>query len=114
MGCFSWITSDTKRSISASGSSRGALPVYLITPTDEAIFEPEYEGYGIFGGHDAMALLARWNAPDKCNGDDSHDRIVGIHLQATQIKYPLKFAEAVAPYASLEASEPCLNQGFFY
>lgn len=120
MGFFSWKTADTLRSISNSSSVRGALPVYLITPDNEKIYEPEYEGYGIFGGYDAYQLLAQWNVPEQCNGDIDHDRIVGIHIgcydkDMAKLKYPLKFAEASHwNYDDLEYSESCPDQGFFY
>ena len=58
MGFFSWITSDTHESISNAYSDRGALPVYLYCPDGTKIYEPDYQGYGDFGGHDAYALLA--------------------------------------------------------
>lgn len=115
MGFFSWKTSDTHRSISNSFSVRGTFPVYLVTPDDEKILETCYEGYGIFGGHDAYALLARWNRPDACNGDDEHDRLIGIQLDEKQIRYPLKFSESEgARYEHLTAAETCEEQGYFY
>lgn len=120
MGFFSWKTSDTQKSISNVCSSRGALPVYLVTPQNKKIYEPEYEGYGVFGGYDAYALLAKWNCPAKCNGDEEHDRLIGIDIgcypeQIAKLKYPLKFAEDPRKnYEDLEAAENCPNQGYFY
>ena len=76
MGLFSWLTSDTKESIRNRYHKRKALPVYLITPENEKIYEPKYEGYGVFGGHDVFVLLARWNVPEVCTGDDVLDRAV--------------------------------------
>lgn len=64
MGFFSWITSDTHKSISNAYSTRGALPVYLLVPDDyggEPIYEPNYDGYGRFDGRDAYDLVADWN-----------------------------------------------------
>lgn len=120
MGFFSWKTSDTQKSISNVYSCRGALPVYLITPDNEKIFEPEYEGYGVFGGHDAYALLAKWNCPEKCTGNEEKDRNIGIDLQfgtakGNSIKFPLKFAETKnAKYENLPAAENDPEQGYFY
>lgn len=124
MGVFSWMTSDTKKSISICGSSRGPLPVYLVTPDNKFIFEPEYQGYGIFGGYDAYCLLAKWNAPEQCVGDyetrdaeiHEEDRHLGIELALSgkPLKYPLKFAENKIPYDRLEASSTCPDQGLFY
>lgn len=123
MGFFSWKTSDTNKSISNNCSVYGALPVYLITPQNEKIYEDDYEGYGIFGGYDAYALLAKWNVPEQCNDDVEHDRLIGIELffdnlkddGSTNLKYPLKFAENKnANYDELPPSVDCPSQGFFY
>ena len=117
MGFFSWLTSDTRKSISNRYSRRRALPVYLVTPDNEHIFEKRYEGYGEFGGFDAYALLAKWNCPEKCTGNPDDDRIVGINLafSGEEIKYPLKFSQNPdARYEDLEAAERCPNQGYFY
>ena len=117
MGFFSWKTSDTQQSISNTFSSRGPLPVYLITPDDEKIFEPRYQGFGIFGGFDAYALLAKWNVPEECNGDIEHDRLIGIVLEIERgpAKFPLKFAEN--PQCSYDELPRALDdpaQGYFY
>ncbi|WP_041914351.1 hypothetical protein [Selenomonas ruminantium] len=118
MGFFSWTTSDTERSISNMYSTKGALPVYLLCPDGTKIHEQCYEGYGVFGGSDAYALLARWNAPNECNGDDDHDRLVGINLQChrkSEVKFPLKFVEdGSLNYDEVDESEDCPMQGFFY
>lgn len=121
MGFFSWKTSDTHESISNSASNRGALPVYLLCPhNNEVIYEACYDGYGVFGGHDAYALLARWNSPELCCGDDDVDREIGISLECSDeypsnVKYPLKFVEDDSlSYDDVDASEQCPYQGFFY
>ena len=116
MGFFSWKTSDTKRSISNCYSTRGTFPVYLVTPENEHILETEYGGYGIFGGLDAYALLAKWNKPELCTGNENQDRRIGIDLFFNgKAKYPLKFSENKdATYESLPAAEDCEYQGYFY
>ena len=64
MGFFSWKTADDDQSIYNRYSECGARPVYLIQPEGRpAILEPNYEGYGIFGGTDAYVWLARENLP---------------------------------------------------
>jgi hypothetical protein len=89
--------------------------VYLLQPDGEPIREDNYEGYGVFGGVDAHALLARWNAPDECVGDDEEDRRVGIFLEDTAVRFPLKFVENPAiSYAHALPSRSCLDQGYFY
>ena len=120
MGFFSWITSDTHESISNAYSDRGALPVYLYCPDGTKIYEPDYQGYGDFGGHDAYALLAEWNCPEKCTGNEEDDRYIGIDIgcydeQMAKLKYPLKFAESDEyTYEELEPAVSCPNQGYFY
>lgn len=115
MGFFSWLTSDTEISISNRFSKRRALPVYLITPDNERIFEKHYEGYGVFGGFDAYALLAKWNYPEMCNGDIDHDRTIGIFLCDEESEYQLKFSQSPnARYEDLPPAKRCPNQGYSY
>lgn len=108
MGMFSWKTSDTKEPIRIVGCRGGALKVYLVTPEGKSIYEPRYRGYGKFGGLDAHALLAKWNAPELCCGDEEKDRLVGIKLQYSgkELKFPLKFSQnPEAKYEDLEPAE---------
>lgn len=116
MGFFSWKTSDTDRSICNSYSGRDTFTVYMLSPDGKHLEESEYEGYGVFGGVDAYVHLARMNAPDECNGDDEHDRAVGLDLAFGEDppKYPLKFVEKPVPYEYAAASENCDYQGYFY
>ena len=119
MGFFSWKTSDTNKSISNIYSSRGTFPVYLLLPDDSFIEEPEYQGYGIFGGEDVYALVARWNARERCTGDPREDRSVGIELACRDednaaLGYPIKIVEHPVPYEDALPSESCEYQGFFY
>lgn len=83
MGYFSWLTSDTKESISVTSSSRSCRPVFLLQPNDEgAILEEAYEGYGEFGGVDAYIWLATKNLPAKTlkglSLDETRDLGVGL------------------------------------
>ena len=122
MGFFSWKTSDTDKSISNKYSIEGALPVYVLIPKEFGggyIEENNYEGYGIFGGKDIYALVARWNKPELCNGDDDHDRSIGINIACydednAKLKYPIKITENVMLYEHARASNECPYQGFFY
>lgn len=123
MGYFSWLTCDTERSISNRDSDRGTFPVYVLIPKEFGgghIEETDYDGYGRFGGQDIYSLVARWNAPDKCNGNDDNDRLVGIDIacedsQNESLRYPIKIAEnpdAVYEYQSYSCN--CPAQGYFY
>lgn len=119
MGFFSWVTSDTHKGIRNRYSEGGALPVYVYCPDGTTIFEPDYEGYGVFGGKDIYALVARWNAPELCCGEDEEDRDIGIDLacfdsENWKLKYPIKIAES--PNFTYEELEPCIgdpNQGLY-
>ena len=119
MGFFSWITGDTGKSIMNKYSEGGTLPVYLYCPNGTKIYEPDYEGYGEFGGHDAYALLAQWNRPDLCCGNEDEDRHIGIDIgcydeQMARLKYPLKFAESPdLRYEDLPPAKSCPYQGYF-
>lgn len=63
MGFYSYLTCDTKESIANVHSVRECRPVYLLQPGGkEPIFEPEYDGYGEFGGVQSCTWLARQNA----------------------------------------------------
>ena len=64
MGCFSYITADTERSISIRYSVSGTFPVAVLIPEEfggGAIIENYYEGYGEFGGYDIFEMIATWN-----------------------------------------------------
>ena len=117
MGFFSWVTSDTRKSISNQYSKKGALPVYLLCPDNNHIYEDNYQGYGNFGGRDAHALLAQWNAPEECSGNDDQDRMIGIDLvfnRPEKVTFPLKFAQKPLNYEDVKPSKDCPDQGFFY
>jgi len=117
MGYFSWKASDTKVSIGNRDSISGSSPCYLLTPSGEKHFEDDYEGYGVFGGVDAYALLAEMNVPEDCNGDADHDRQIGINLAFGDKKllFPIKIVEDPKhTYSTVGASEICPDQGFFY
>lgn len=68
MGFFSWKTADTRSTIWNRHAYEQGGPrhrtVYMLSPDGAApIEEPAYEGYGVFGGVDAFAHLARMNLP---------------------------------------------------
>lgn len=118
MGFFSWITSDTKRSVANIYSTREVFPVYVLCPDGSTLYEESYEGYGVFQGKDIYALLAEWNSPEKCSGDVDQDRIVGINLtfdRPHEIKHPIIILEKPPVEGrQYEPSETCPFQGFFY
>ena len=67
MGQFSWITSDTDRSVLCDGT----VKVKMLSPDGRVFPETNYEGYGVFGGMDYFSLLAELNG----KGDDRQEGI---------------------------------------
>lgn len=69
MGYFSWKTADTDKSIGNINSERPHAdtgPIYLLRPHGQPpIEEPEYEGYGVFGGVDTFVWLTIHNVTDE-------------------------------------------------
>jgi len=64
---------------------------YLLSPDGEVYEEKDYQGYGVYGGKDAYALLAQTNVEAvrewghlgsewEPTGDNDEDRLVGIDL----------------------------------
>lgn len=96
MGQFSWKTSDTHERIIIGARQC----IALIDKDNKCYIERDYEGYGVFGGKDAYALLAEMNAPEECNGNVDHDRLIGINLKydtPEKIKYPIVLVEISKP-----------------
>lgn len=79
MGFFSFITSDTNRSIPNVHSRRKTFPVYMVTEDGKIYEEKEYDGFGVFGGKDIYILIAELNnlCPN-CTQEDH--RMAGIAL----------------------------------
>lgn len=126
MGQFSWITSDTEEQVF---NDYGKRTVYLLVPEEwqsefgERFEESDYEGYGIFGGRDAYALVAMWNRPDECkNADgtwktDDECRLIGIGIACYDednfgLEYPIKITSEPMPYADAKPSKGDPNQGW--
>lgn len=80
MGFFSWKTQDTNRSIANLFSSRKTFEVTMTDDKGNRYTEKNYEGYGKFDEKDYHQLMAEMNRPDECNGDENHDRSIGIDL----------------------------------
>lgn len=133
MGFFSWRTADTQESIANDYVSHPntGKKVYLLQPNNmQPIESTGYEGYGVFGGVDAYAWLAKMNGHlfdvDVANQiadldlyDDVESlRTLGINLafnEDIELDIPIKLSfNKDARYERLAASEMCEYQGFFY
>lgn len=114
MEYFSWKTSEGV-SISNWRSSRGPLPVYMLTPDGRKVFEERYDGYGDFGGLDFFAVIDELNngrCPDCGNRDD------GIDTYYDKSRYPLRLprftTDPTKTWEELNDPEYCPDQGYFY
>lgn len=122
MGFFSWITSDTHRSIANQWSCRETFPVYLLQPHGlPTLREDNYDGYGVFGGRDVYALMAGWHGYRLSGQDTQEERCKGIDLDNPnrqddqRPRYPIKLVEdPTLRYEDVEESKSCPDQGFFY
>lgn len=80
----------------------------MVNPlTGESYFEPDYEGYGVFGGKDYYELLA------ELNGKKSRDD--GIDLESGEAVCPI-LVQNLEGWEQYKGRKPdvCPNQGFFY
>lgn len=113
MGQFSWL--DCKNGTQVVDNKREN--VYLLIPAQFGgghILEPCYDGYGHFCYQDVYALVARWNYPEKCNGENDHDRMIGIDIACydkdnKRLKYPIKIThddKAIYEDCSFSPSDP--------
>ena len=112
MGCFSWTCAKSGLSIATVWSG---LPVeysgcYLVTP-DKVIYEPEYDGYGMFGGVDVYELLGEGDR------DLGIERNFEPELRSEKpfdVKVVLAKFYKGESYGELEPSKLCPYQGFMH
>jgi len=117
MGQFSWLDCETGEQVLDDVSR----DVYVLVPKEFGgghIKEECYDGYGRFGGRDVYALVAQWNKPEECIGDDEADRYVGIDIacydeQNARLRYPIKIThDPDAVYENCNPSKSDPNQGW--
>jgi len=114
MGFFSWLTMDTKRSISNSYSSKETFTVYMTDDKGNVWKEENYEGYGVFGGKDYYELLSEMNGGAK-------DRSEGISMafkdnpagENPLVKHP-NLSESSSWKWINQIPDSCPDQGYFY
>ena len=112
MGFFSWLLEDGE-SIRNAHTDRGAVPVEMLTPDGTVYPEPNYQGYGVFGGEDYYELV------DKLNDGNGEDRDRGIFLALD----PPEDINVILPrfrrpgdnrsWQDLPDPETCPNQGYW-
>lgn len=67
MGYFTWTFADKPLKYKKDGEISRTCKLhydgsgYLLCPDHSYFYEPDYEGYGIFDGHDAYDLVVDWN-----------------------------------------------------
>jgi hypothetical protein len=99
MGMFSWLTNDTGESVTNRYTDEGALPVYLHDNKGNVWYEPDYEGYGEFGGMDYYEL-------------DFFEYMSASPEGAKEIIFPNIVESSNWKWVN-EAPLHCPNQGFF-
>ena len=84
MGCFSWVTQNSDRSIIMNGYGTRRFPsrtAYMWDNKGRRWMQPQYEGYGMFGGKDYFVLLAEMNKEYDITVSDDIKRNDGINLE---------------------------------
>lgn len=112
MGQFSWITSDTQKSICNIEGHRDQ--VVMRDNKGNLWTELEYEGYGIFGGKDYYVLLAEMNNIPRNGMSDDDYRTLGIDLffeEKDDTLTPTLNSHKSSPFVD-EANESCPDQGW--
>lgn len=124
MGFFSFITTDTNHSI-YNCNTKKCFTVYLIDNKGNRWVEPEYEGYGEFGGKDIYVLFAEMNGieVERDHEEEEEDfiesiREAGINAWFSDDKFDKGYIYPnLVQNCELEWSnkklEHCPNQGYF-
>jgi hypothetical protein len=84
MGCFSWIAQDTRKPIYMTGYQKAGyeqLTYYMWDNKGNYWKEPDYEGYGMFGGKDYYILLAEMNKTYGKDVTEDEKREDGISIE---------------------------------
>ena len=109
MGCFSWKTQDTGKSIANQYSVKPTFTVFMLDDKGNSWVEDDYEGYGEFGGKDFYELLSEMNGLES-------DRGVGIELAFSGKSYKSPNLVEMKTGWKYVKDKPksCESQGFFY
>jgi hypothetical protein len=108
MGFFSWKTQDTNRSI-ANIETGKHFTVIMSDDKGNQWVEPEYQGYGVFGGKDYYELFSEMN-----NLEGGRSLAIQIALSTEGYKYNYPSLSERGDYYNGQAPDDCEFQGFFY
>ncbi len=130
MGFFSWKTMDTDTSISNNYSIKGVFKVDMLDDKGNVWTEPDYEGYGVFGGKDYYELLAEMNGVVERDKVELQGEAYTVYMRSKGIelafkdngsgdhtfgvKYPNLVEEAKGWRYNYYGPESCPDQGYFY
>jgi hypothetical protein len=87
MGCFSWIAQDTNIPIYITGWQKPGYAqrtYYMWDNKGNSWSEPNYEGYGVFGGKDYYVLLAEMNNIDGKDDDEKRSKAIRIDFSSNR------------------------------
>jgi hypothetical protein len=87
-GQFSWMTQDTGQQIGSE--EENTIPVYMFDNTGKYYYEPNYDGYGVFGGKDYYELLDQMNG-----GKGDRDRGIDLAFDKEETSSPVLFPALV-------------------
>jgi hypothetical protein len=87
-GQFSWMTQDTGQQIGSE--EENTIPVYMFDNTGKYYYEPNYDGYGVFGGKDYYELLDQMNG-----GKGDRDRGIDLAFDKEKTSSPVLFPALV-------------------
>lgn len=106
---------DTNQSIPVSGSRRSTFQVTMTDDKGNKWLEPDYEGYGVFGGKDFYALLAEMNGIERGGMDEDEYRGAGIELAFSDKPHKQPNLSKNPDWKWVDRHpENCEYQGFFY
>ena len=113
-GQFSWMTQDTGQQIGSEKENR--IPVYMFDDKGNFWYEPNYDGYGDFGGMDYYALLDMMNGGrgDRARGIDlafGHEKTASRVLFPALVTKPDMFNYKTHDFTKEAESDP--NQSWY-